>query len=95
VPTADGYLSYLPAAFSVEQYNGLTLAAALPLDVAFVSSPRATADEFVSSRSSMKYLPPRQWEDLRASLPAELLNDPEAIAAQRAKIRAQLCCGPR
>ena len=86
----DSYLSYLPAAFSVEQYNGLTLAAALPLDVAFVSSPTAIADEFVSSRSSMKFLPPRQWEELRATLPAELLHDPEAIAAQQAEIRAQL-----
>lgn len=86
----DSYLSYLPAAFSVEQYNGLTLAAALPLDVAFVSSPTAIADEFVSSRSSMKYLPPRQWEELRATLPAELLHDPEAITAQQAEIRTQL-----
>ncbi|GAA1009850.1 long-chain acyl-CoA synthetase [Acrocarpospora pleiomorpha] len=86
----DRYLSFLPPAFSVEQYNGLTLAAALPLDVAFASSPAATAEEFVSSRSSMKFLGPRQWEELRATLPSELLHDPAAIEARQAEIRARL-----
>ncbi|MGK5114627.1 AMP-binding protein [Geodermatophilus sp. CPCC 205506] len=86
----DSYLSFLPPAFSVEQYNGLTLGAALPLDVAFISSPAATTEEFVSSRSSMKFLGPRQWEELRATLPADLLGDPAAIAGRQAEIRAQL-----
>lgn len=84
------YLSYLPAAFSVEQYNGLTLAAALPLDVAFSSTPAAAAEEFVESQASMKYLGPRQWEELRATLPPDLLADENAIREQADEIRAKL-----
>jgi long-chain acyl-CoA synthetase len=86
----DRYLSYLPAAFSVEQYNGLTLAAALPLEVAFSSSAASVGDEFISSRSSMKFLVPRQWEELRASLPVEILDDADAISAGRSGIRTRL-----
>jgi long-chain acyl-CoA synthetase len=86
----DRYLSYLPPAFSVEQYNGMTLAAALPLDVAFASSPATVADDFVSSRASLKFLGPRQWEELRATLPDDLLSDLEQVRAQKKSIREQL-----
>ncbi|KQW44999.1 hypothetical protein ASC77_19635 [Nocardioides sp. Root1257] len=84
------YLSYLPAAFSVEQYNGLTLAAAVPLDVAFSSSPAAADAEFVTSEATMKYLGPRQWEELRATLPQELLSNPDEIVRRRDEIRRTL-----
>lgn len=84
------YLSYLPAAFSVEQYNGLTLAAALPLDVAFSSSPASANEEFVTSHATMKYLGPRQWEELRATLPQELLADPAEVVRRSDEIRRTL-----
>lgn len=86
----DRYLSYLPAAFSVEQYNGLTLAAAAPLDVAFASAPSAVAQDFVLSRACLKFLGPRQWEELRASLPTTLISDLAEVRHRKADLRAQL-----
>lgn len=86
----DRYLSYLPAAFSVEQYNALTQAAALPLEVAFPASPETVEADLVASRTTMRYLGPRQWEELRAGLAPELLASPERIRAEKTTIRKKL-----
>lgn len=86
----DRYLSYLPAAFSVEQYNGLALAAGLRLEVVFPESPESVERDFIAGEISMKYLGPRQWEALRSMLPSDLLSDVERIRARKEKIRKEL-----
>ncbi|WP_119699095.1 AMP-binding protein [Rhodococcus ruber] len=86
----DSYLSYLPAAFSVEQYCGMTMAAALPLEVTCAESADTVDRDFVACGARFRFLGPRQWESLRASIPAGLLSDPEQLQARSDEIRATL-----
>jgi long-chain acyl-CoA synthetase len=86
----DSYLSSLPGAFSVEQYCGMALTAALPLNVAFARSPASIDEDFVSAAAQFRFLGPRQWEALRAKIPTALLERPDELQARSAEIRHEL-----
>ncbi|PKW17463.1 AMP-binding protein [Saccharopolyspora spinosa] len=89
----DSYLSYLPAAFSVEQYCGMALAAALPLNVACAESPATAERDFVSAEARFRFLGPRQWEEIRARVPAELLENSVRLREQAVEVREELGLG--
>jgi len=86
----DTYLSYLPPAFSVEQYCGVTLGTMCPLTLAFPETS-ATADrDFRASGAQFRYFGPRQWEELMSTVPPEVADDPDAVASKAAELREAL-----